>query len=127
MPRRPAVMQSALQIFSFAKGVYVGHSPFDRIQSRLSSVQPEWAELQAGLFRSLRCAVEYRAARWQNLTLNFSGKRFTIRPYRAILKMLLLPDGNGTLEGINQPTAGVECGGAMGACHHDEHARCTDL
>src|SRR5258707_6705512 len=54
--------------------------------------------------------------------LNFIGERLAVSPHRAVLKIFLLPDGDGALEGVNQPAASVERSSTMGGCDHDQHA-----
>src|SRR4030088_1701538 len=54
--------------------------------------------------------------------MNFIGEGFTVGPYSAVLKILLLPDGNGAFERVNQPAASVERSGTVSRGNHDQHA-----
>src|SRR5580658_6308421 len=58
---------------------------------------------------------------------NFHGKRLAIGPNCAILEIFLLPDGDGALEGIDEPAAGVKCRRAMGGCDDHQHAGFANL
>src|SRR5215471_16784743 len=58
---------------------------------------------------------------------NIFRKRLAIGPYCTVLKILLLPDGDGLLKSINQPAAGVKSLAAMGRAHHHQHAGLANL
>lgn len=55
------------------------------------------------------------------------GREFAVGPDGAVFEVLLLPDGNGALEGVNGEAAGVESGGAMGRADGDEDAGFADF
>src|SRR5579864_74924 len=54
-------------------------------------------------------------------------KRLSVGPDGAAFEMLLLPDRHGVLQGINQPSAGVESGRAMCRGDDDQHTRFADF
>src|ERR1700730_2171237 len=58
---------------------------------------------------------------------NLIRKGFAIRPHRAIFEMLLLPDWHRTLEGINEPAAGVKRCCAVGRGHYNQDAGFADF
>src|SRR5580704_1784290 len=55
------------------------------------------------------------------------GKRLTIGPNCAVLEVFFLPDGNGAFQGVDEPAAGLESGGAVGRSDHDGNAGLADL
>jgi len=59
-------------------------------------------------------------------TCEIIGKGLAVGPCGAVGELLLLPDGNGFLEGIDDPAAGVEGGAAMGGGDRDEDAGFAD-
>jgi len=61
------------------------------------------------------------------LRFDFIRKRLAIRPDRAILKMLLLPDWNRLLQRINEPAASVKSRSSMGRGHGNGYAGFADL
>ena len=52
---------------------------------------------------------------------NGGGEGLAIRPDRAIGKGLALPDGDGLLEGVDDPAASLEALAAMAGSDNDEH------
>ncbi len=55
------------------------------------------------------------------------GREFAIGPDSAVFKVLLLPNGNGALKGVNGEAAGVKGGTAMGRADRDEDAGLADF
>src|SRR5579863_3923794 len=74
-------------------------------------ILPEWLGLESGGMRRLRPTDS-----------NVVGERLSGGPHHAVDEGFLLPDGDGLLECVDQPAAGIERLGAMGRGHHDEHA-----
>ena len=119
MLRRPAGEASAGQIFSFEK-----ESILRELASPLA--------LQAVLLTNRGIHLDAQSALGLPVRANlrgtdFGGEGFAIGPDRSIGKIFLLPDGNGPLQSVDQPAAGVECGGAMGRGNHDQHAGFANL
>src|SRR4051812_50154211 len=77
------------------------------------------------MFSSLRCGCSLRCRAFAMGACgpgNVGGKGLSIRPHDAILEVFLLPDGDGALQGVDEPAAGVECGTTMGGCDDDQNA-----
>src|SRR6266850_396310 len=55
------------------------------------------------------------------------GREFAIGPDGAVFEVLLFPDGDGALKGVNGEAAGVKRGGAVSGADSDEDARFTDF
>ena len=55
------------------------------------------------------------------------GRKFAIGPDGAVFKILLFPDGDGALEGVNGEAAGVKSGTAMRGADGDEDAGFADF
>src|SRR4051812_31364476 len=51
----------------------------------------------------------------------------TVGPNGTVFEILLFPDRNCLLQGVYQPTASVEGGGAVGRSDRDENAALADL
>ena len=54
-------------------------------------------------------------------------RKFAIGPNGAVFEVLLFPDGDGALKGVNGEAAGVKSGAAMGRADGDEHAGFADF
>src|SRR6267143_2102309 len=54
-------------------------------------------------------------------------QEFAIGPDGAVFKVLLFPDGDGALKGVNGETAGVKGGSAMSRADSDEDASFADF
>ena len=78
------------------------------------------AGLGVDRIRVLRC----RFCDWR---IGRNGRQLAIGPYRAVFKVLLLPDRDGALQGVDGETAGVKGGGTMRSADGDEDAGFADL
>src|SRR5713101_5406343 len=74
--------------------------------------------------QSFGCGLHAGCAGWAR---NFFREWLAIRPDRAIFEVFFFPDGNGLLEGVDDPAAGLKCGSAMGRGHHDQNAGLADF
>src|SRR5882762_14005 len=72
------------------------------------------------------CRLRLRAG-WSRLRGNLRGKGLAVGPDGAIDEVLLFPDRNCALEGINQPAAGLEGRTSMSRRYNDEDAGFADL
>src|SRR5206468_1302193 len=66
------------------------------------------------------------------LSLRFSPRnllreRFPIGPDRSILKVFLLPDGDFTLECVDEPAASFKSSRAVCRCYRNQHTGLTNL
>src|SRR6266850_460525 len=55
------------------------------------------------------------------------GRKFAIGPDGAVFEVLLFPDGDGALKGVNGEAAGVKGGSAMSRADSDEDAGFADF
>src|SRR5258708_4357163 len=73
------------------------------------------------------CRLRLRAG-WSGLRAgNLRRKRLAVSPDGPVDEVLLFPDGNGALEGIDQPAASVESRTSMSRGNDDENAGFADL
>jgi hypothetical protein len=50
---------------------------------------------------------------------------FPVSPNCAVFEVFFFPDGNRSLQGVNDPSARVKCGRPVSRSHHDEDAGLT--
>ena len=55
------------------------------------------------------------------------GREFAISPDGAVFEVLLFPNGDSALKGVNGEAAGIECGSAMGRADGDEDTGLADF
>ena len=71
--------------------------------------------------------IELLRCRFRRPCFQRSGRYFAVRPHSSILEILLLPDRNGALEGVDREPASIESSWPMGGTDGDEHTGFSDF
>src|SRR6266568_2654584 len=73
--------------------------------------------------RPVRCGMRFGAASGPRICAwNFRWEGLAVGPDGAVFEVLLLPDGHGALEGVDEPSTGLKRGRSMRRSNRDQHA-----